>query len=100
MSDINHYTKDNVLQKLMNIIIQDAEIDNARKTNFRGYMMRKTRRKHLENLCHMSISEWLVATKNIKLMKQELLNCRSKKTSWLKTVVRDYLILQVCRLSN
>lgn len=42
MSDINPYTKDDVLQKLMNIIIQDAEVAQRKKTNFRGYMMRKT----------------------------------------------------------
>lgn len=34
MSDINHYTKDNVLQKLMNIIIQDAEIEQRKKNEF------------------------------------------------------------------
>lgn len=31
MSDINPYTKDNVLQKLMNIIIQDAKIAQRKK---------------------------------------------------------------------
>ncbi|NQP31589.1 hypothetical protein HO924_05100 [Streptococcus suis] len=34
MSDINPYTKDDVLQKLMNIIIQDAEIAQRKKNEF------------------------------------------------------------------
>ena len=34
MSDINSYTKDDVLQKLMNIIIQDAEIAQRKKNEF------------------------------------------------------------------
>lgn len=34
MSDINLYTKDDVLQKLMNIIIQDAEIAQRKKNEF------------------------------------------------------------------
>lgn len=34
MSDINPYTKDDVLQKLMNIIIQDAEVAQCKKNEF------------------------------------------------------------------
>ena len=34
MSDINPYTKDDVLQKLMNIIIRDAEIAQRKKNEF------------------------------------------------------------------
>ena len=34
MSDINPYTKDDVLQKLMNIIIQDAEVAQRKKNEF------------------------------------------------------------------
>lgn len=34
MSDINPYTKDDVFQKLMNIIIQDAEIAQRKKSEF------------------------------------------------------------------
>lgn len=34
MSDINPYTKDDVLQKLMNIIIKDAEIAQRKKNEF------------------------------------------------------------------
>lgn len=34
MSDINPYTKDDVFQKLMNIIIQDAEIAQRKKNEF------------------------------------------------------------------
>ena len=34
MSDINPYTKDDVLQKLMNIIIQDAEVTQRKKNEF------------------------------------------------------------------
>ena len=34
MSDINPYTKDDALQKLMNIIIQDAEIAQRKKNEF------------------------------------------------------------------
>lgn len=36
MSDINPYTKDDVLQKLMNIIIQDAEIAQRKKNEFQS----------------------------------------------------------------
>lgn len=34
MLDINPYTKDDMLQKLMNIIIQDAEIGQRKKNEF------------------------------------------------------------------
>lgn len=34
MSDVNPYTKDDVLQKLMNIIIQDTEIGQRKKNEF------------------------------------------------------------------
>lgn len=43
MSDINPYTKDDVLQKLMNIIIQDAEIAQRKKNEFQRLYNAETR---------------------------------------------------------